>query len=145
MPRWGDVRAVTVPGCVSAWVTLSKRYGKLPFADLPDTAQICDCNGVCKGDLVAAVTEGGWSRTDPDGRQMWPRTDPAVIVLVHDGVAGPDGRHRAPESLGELQPPRLAHGLRRRQVEVVLRQILRVQVVADPVCPRLHARGRGAF
>ena len=28
-------------------------------ADLPDTAQICDCNGVCKGDLVAAVTAGG--------------------------------------------------------------------------------------
>lgn len=28
-------------------------------ADLPDTAQICDCNGVCKGALVAAVTEGG--------------------------------------------------------------------------------------
>ncbi|MFP5380359.1 MAG: FAD-dependent oxidoreductase, partial [Vicinamibacteria bacterium] len=28
-------------------------------ADLPDTAQICDCNSVCKGDLVAAVTEGG--------------------------------------------------------------------------------------
>jgi nitrite reductase (NADH) large subunit len=28
-------------------------------ADLPDTAQICDCNGVCKGDLVGAVTDGG--------------------------------------------------------------------------------------
>jgi nitrite reductase (NADH) large subunit len=28
-------------------------------ADLPDTAQICDCNGVCKGDLIAAVTDGG--------------------------------------------------------------------------------------
>jgi nitrite reductase (NADH) large subunit len=28
-------------------------------ADLPDTAQICDCNGVCKGDLIAAVSEGG--------------------------------------------------------------------------------------
>jgi nitrite reductase (NADH) large subunit len=28
-------------------------------ADLPDSAQICDCNGVCKGDLIAAVTEGG--------------------------------------------------------------------------------------
>ena len=26
--------AVTVPGCVSAWVALSQRYGKLPFADL---------------------------------------------------------------------------------------------------------------
>jgi NAD+ diphosphatase len=38
------------------------------------------------------VTEGGWVRTDPDGRQMWPRTDPAMIVLIHDGVPGPDGR-----------------------------------------------------
>ena len=26
--------AVTVPGCVSAWATLSKRYGKLPFEQL---------------------------------------------------------------------------------------------------------------
>jgi gamma-glutamyltranspeptidase/glutathione hydrolase len=26
--------SVTVPGCVSAWVTLSKRYGKLPFESL---------------------------------------------------------------------------------------------------------------
>ena len=26
--------SVTVPGAVSAWVALSKRYGKLPFADL---------------------------------------------------------------------------------------------------------------
>jgi NAD+ diphosphatase len=42
--------------------------------------------------LPTAVTEGGWSRTDPDGRQMWPRTDPAMIVLVHDGVPGADGR-----------------------------------------------------
>jgi NAD+ diphosphatase len=38
------------------------------------------------------VTEGGWVREDPDGRQMWPRTDPAMIVLIHDGVPGPDGR-----------------------------------------------------
>ena len=37
------------------------------------------------------VIEGGWSRIDPDGRQMWPRTDPAMIVLVHDGVPGPAG------------------------------------------------------
>ncbi len=28
-------------------------------ADLPDTAQICDCNGVCKGALIEAVTAGG--------------------------------------------------------------------------------------
>lgn len=38
------------------------------------------------------VIEGGWSRVEEDGGQMWPRTDPAMIVLIHDGVAGPDGR-----------------------------------------------------
>ncbi len=42
--------------------------------------------------LPTRVIEGGWSRVDPDGRQMWPRTDPAMIVLVHDDVPGPGGR-----------------------------------------------------
>ncbi|GAB3157336.1 NAD(+) diphosphatase [Micromonospora sonneratiae] len=42
--------------------------------------------------LPARVHEGGWSRMDDGGDQMWPRTDPAMIVLVHDAVAGPDGR-----------------------------------------------------
>jgi NAD+ diphosphatase len=28
---------------------------------------------------------GGWSRTCPQGHQEFPRTDPAAIVLVHDG------------------------------------------------------------
>jgi nitrite reductase (NADH) large subunit len=31
----------------------------LTAADLPDGAQICNCNGVCKGDIVRAVVEGG--------------------------------------------------------------------------------------
>ncbi|MET0422398.1 MAG: NAD(+) diphosphatase [Actinoplanes sp.] len=38
------------------------------------------------------VVEAGWARADAEGKLMWPRTDPAMIVLVHDGVAGPDGR-----------------------------------------------------
>ena len=42
--------------------------------------------------LPTTAIEGGWSRVDPDGRQMWPRTDPAMIVLVHDGEPGPAGR-----------------------------------------------------
>jgi gamma-glutamyltranspeptidase/glutathione hydrolase len=37
MPRRGW-DAVTVPGCVSAWVELSTKYGKLPFADLFEAA-----------------------------------------------------------------------------------------------------------
>ncbi|SCL41167.1 NAD+ diphosphatase [Micromonospora pallida] len=36
--------------------------------------------------------EGGWSRIDAQGDRVWPRTDPAMIVLVHDGVSGPAGR-----------------------------------------------------
>ncbi|WP_223884680.1 NAD(+) diphosphatase [Micromonospora craniellae] len=36
--------------------------------------------------------EAGWSRVDGLGERVWPRTDPAMIVLVHDGVDGVDGR-----------------------------------------------------
>jgi NAD+ diphosphatase len=38
-----------------------------------------------------SVSQGGWVRTDAEGGEMWPRTDPAVIVLVHDGVSGENG------------------------------------------------------
>lgn len=41
---------------------------------------------------ATTVADGGWSRIDGDGKQLWPRTDPAMIALVHDGVPGPDGR-----------------------------------------------------
>lgn len=40
---------------------------------------------------LTTVTDGGWVRADESGAQMWPRTDPAVIVLVHDGEPGEDG------------------------------------------------------
>lgn len=36
--------------------------------------------------------EAGWSRVDLAGDRIWPRTDPAMIVLVHDGVPGTEGR-----------------------------------------------------
>jgi NAD+ diphosphatase len=35
--------------------------------------------------------EAGWARTG-DAGLVWPRTDPAVIVLVHDGAPGAEGR-----------------------------------------------------
>jgi NAD+ diphosphatase len=39
------------------------------------------------------IGEAGWTRVTDDGSEtFWPRTDPAVIMLVHDGVAGPAGR-----------------------------------------------------
>ncbi|MEU4238029.1 NAD(+) diphosphatase [Actinoplanes sp. NPDC026619] len=42
--------------------------------------------------LPTQTVEAGWARKDAEGNLMWPRTDPAMIVLVHDGVAGPAGR-----------------------------------------------------
>jgi NAD+ diphosphatase len=38
------------------------------------------------------MENGGWIRREATGEMHFPRTDPAVIMLVHDGVAGPDGR-----------------------------------------------------
>ncbi|MEU8297700.1 NAD(+) diphosphatase [Micromonospora sp. NPDC048909] len=38
------------------------------------------------------MDEAGWSRIDRNGVRIWPRTDPAMIVLVHDGMPGPEGR-----------------------------------------------------
>ncbi|WP_018222742.1 NAD(+) diphosphatase [Salinispora pacifica] len=41
---------------------------------------------------ATTMDEAGWSRVAPAGERMWPRTDPAMIVLVHDGGSGQDGR-----------------------------------------------------
>jgi len=38
-----------------------------------------------------AMADAGWARVTASGRMIWPRTDPAVIVLVHDGVPGDSG------------------------------------------------------
>jgi NAD+ diphosphatase len=41
---------------------------------------------------ATTISDGGWLRVDANGTQLFPRTDPAVIVVLHDGVAGPTGR-----------------------------------------------------
>ena len=49
--------SVTVPGAVSAWVALSERFGKLPFADLLAPAiDIAE-----RGYLVPPVVQGKWT------------------------------------------------------------------------------------
>jgi NAD+ diphosphatase len=40
---------------------------------------------------ATSMSQAGWVRLDPDGTELWPRTDPAVIVLIHDGMPGEDG------------------------------------------------------
>jgi gamma-glutamyltranspeptidase / glutathione hydrolase len=52
MPIYGW-DAVTVPGAVSAWVALSERYGKLPFADVLAPAIACARDGFIVSPVVA--------------------------------------------------------------------------------------------
>ncbi len=54
-PRSWD--AVTVPGCVSAWVALSERFGKLDFQDLFQPAISYANNGY----LVSPITAKAWT------------------------------------------------------------------------------------
>jgi len=64
-PRRG-VDSVTVPGAVSAWVELSQRFGKLPFADLlqPAIAYARD------GHAVSPVVAAKWAAALPQLRDQ---------------------------------------------------------------------------
>ncbi len=54
--------AVTVPGAVSAWVALSARFGKLPFADLFEPAIRYAADGYMVSPTIARL----WARQVPD-------------------------------------------------------------------------------
>src|SRR5687768_16773338 len=54
--------AVTVPGCVSAWITLSKRYGKLPFEALFEHA----IRYARESYMVSPITAASWASQAPN-------------------------------------------------------------------------------
>lgn len=54
--------SVTVPGCVSAWVELSKRYGKLPFETLFEAG----IKYAREGFMVSPITAASWARQAPN-------------------------------------------------------------------------------
>lgn len=58
--------AVTVPGCVSAWVALSRRFGQLPFARLFDAA----IRYAREGFAVAPVTAANWAQQAEELRRQ---------------------------------------------------------------------------
>jgi gamma-glutamyltranspeptidase/glutathione hydrolase len=73
MPQFGW-DAVTVPGAVDAWVTLSKKFGKLPFADLFEPAM----RYAHEGFLVSPKTAAKWSLT-PELYQDYPEFAAAFL------------------------------------------------------------------
>ncbi|MGZ5583205.1 MAG: gamma-glutamyltransferase family protein [Usitatibacter sp.] len=54
--------SVTVPGCVSAWITLSKRYGKLPFEALFESA----IRYARESFMVSPITAASWANQAPN-------------------------------------------------------------------------------
>lgn len=54
--------SVSVPGAIAGWVALSKRYGKLPFADLLAPA----INIAERGFMVTPIIAGQWARAVPE-------------------------------------------------------------------------------
>jgi gamma-glutamyltranspeptidase / glutathione hydrolase len=56
--------SVTVPGCVSTWIALSKRYGKLPFETLFEAA----IRYARESYMVSPITALSWARQAPTFR-----------------------------------------------------------------------------
>jgi gamma-glutamyltranspeptidase/glutathione hydrolase len=55
MPFRGDIRTVTVPGCVDGWVSLHERHGRLPLAEvLAPAVELAD-RGFAASALLAAA------------------------------------------------------------------------------------------
>lgn len=88
--------AVTVPGAVDAWASLSRRFGKLPFEDLFEPA----IRYATDGFLVSPVTAEKWSQA-PQLFRDYP--DWASTFL-------PQGRYPLPSEL--FKPQGLAETLR---------------------------------
>jgi gamma-glutamyltranspeptidase/glutathione hydrolase len=64
-PKRG-IDSVTVPGAVAAWVALSERFGKLPFADLLEPAiEIAE-----RGYLMPVVVQQKWAAAAPELKNL---------------------------------------------------------------------------
>lgn len=99
MPVEGDVRSVTVPGCVDGWVALHDRHGALPLADLlaPAVAAAedgfpCSPTLAAMAPLLAGVAGAGWLDGARTGRLV--RRPGAARALRAVGAGGRDGFYR---------------------------------------------------
>lgn len=83
MPVRG-IDTVTIPGAVSQWVALSRRFGKLPFAQLFAPA----IRYAREGHLVSPITAESWARqaemiTEPDFQRDFVRAGQAPRAGSH--------------------------------------------------------------
>ncbi len=88
--------SVTVPGCVSAWVELSKRYGKLAFADLFEAA----IRYARDGFMVSPITATSWARQAQSFRGF---SEFAWTFLPKDRAPNPGERFYCPQQAETLE------------------------------------------
>ncbi len=115
---------VTVPGCVSAWVELHKRFGKLPYERLFDAAIRYGQDGF----LVSPTIAGQWAAQVPE---LKPQPGFAEAFLPGGNPPQPGERFRFPAHAAALERIRDSKG------EAFYRGELAARIEA-------HARKHGA-
>src|SRR4051794_36401426 len=99
MPWHGDVRSVTVPGCVDGWLALHERFGRLALADLLEPARRLAADGFAAGPTLVAASEALpgdlageaavlASLTRPGAPVRRPGTAAALAAIARDGRRG---------------------------------------------------------
>ncbi|MEV0648588.1 gamma-glutamyltransferase [Phytomonospora sp. NPDC050363] len=78
MPLFGDIRTVTVPGCVDGWFALHERYGKLPLTELFAEAVGYAEKGFPASPLLAGAVER--IAANPDARDLTAASKPGAPV-----------------------------------------------------------------
>ena len=116
---------VTVPGAVSAWVTLSARFGKLPFADLFEVA----IHYARDGFLVSPITAMAWARA-PERYAAYPSF--AATFAPNGRAPHPGELFRCPDQAHTLELIAATKG------EAFYRGALAEQIVA-------HAKATGGL
>jgi len=99
MPFRGDIRSVTVPGCVDGWVALHGRFGRLPLAEVLAPAEAYARRGFPASPTLAAaaanvaevagaedLTAGGPLRAGSLLRR--PGMSGALLAIAAEGRAG---------------------------------------------------------
>jgi gamma-glutamyltranspeptidase/glutathione hydrolase len=88
--------SVTVPGCVSAWVTLSKRYGKLPFESLFEYA----IRYARESFMVSPITAVSWANQAPALKSF---SEFSWTFLPKDRAPHPGERFYCPQQAETLE------------------------------------------
>src|SRR4051812_26663679 len=90
MPARGDIRAVTVPGCVDGWIALHERFGRLELADVLEPARrLAEDGFAASPTLVAAHPPEEIGTADRPGAVVRrPGLARALAAVARDGRAG---------------------------------------------------------